>query len=234
VKTFLLLHGAWHGAWCWRDVASGLRAAGHRVATPTQTGSAERAHLLSRDITLERYVTDVVEVLETEDLSDVVLVGHSFGGIGITGAAGRAPHRIRHLVYLDSLILQDGQSAFSVLPPEVVATRHQLAQASSAGLSIPVPVPAAFGVIDPEQVAWLWAHCTPHPLSTYEDVFRLKGEVGNGLPATYIAVTPHYAPTAMSRNYAKARRDWRYLELEAGHDAMVTSAPELTKILLQI
>jgi pimeloyl-ACP methyl ester carboxylesterase len=233
MKTFVLLHGAWHGAWCWRDVASGLRAAGHRVFTPTQTGSGERAHLLTRHISLDRYVRDVVDLLEAEDLMEVVLVGHSFGGISISGAADRVPHRIRHLVYLDSLILNDGQSAFSIIPPDVAAMRRALASASG-GVSIPVPDPAAFGVTVPEQAAWLRKECTPHPLSTYEDVFRLAGEVGNGLPATYIAVTPHYVPTTASRDYARARADWRYLELEAGHDAMVTTPAALTEILLAI
>lgn len=233
MKTFVLLHGAWHGAWCWRDVAAGLREAGHRVFTPSQTGSGERAHLLSPDITLDRYVRDVVDVLESEDLSEVVLVGHSFGGIGISGAADRVPQRIRHLVYLDSLILNDGQSAFSILPPEIAAARRALALASG-GISIPVPDPAAFGVSVPEQAAWLRSECTPQPLSTYEDVFRLAGEIGNGLPATYIAVTPHYLPTTTSRTYARARPDWRYLELLAGHDAMVTTPAPLTEILLGI
>jgi pimeloyl-ACP methyl ester carboxylesterase len=231
MKTFVLLHGAWHGAWCWRDVAGALREAGHRVFTPTQTGSGERAHLLSHDITLDRYVRDVVEVLQAEDLLDVVLVGHSFGGIGISGAADRVRHRIRHLVYLDALILKDGQSAFSIIPPDVVAMRRALAS-ESGGVSIPVPDPAAFGVTEPGQVAWLRGACTPQPLSTYEDVFQLTREVGNGLPATYIAVTPHYVPTTASRDYARARADWHYLELEAGHDAMVTSPVALTETLL--
>ncbi|MDB5823834.1 MAG: putative esterase [Herminiimonas sp.] len=233
MKTYVLVHGAWHGAWCWRDVASGLRQAGHRVFTPTQTGSGERAHLLSRDITLDCYVRDVVDLLKAEDLSDVVLVGHSFGGISISGAADRVPHRIRHLVYLDALILNDGQSAFSMIPANVVAVRRALATASG-GVSIPVPDPAAFGVTVPEQAAWLRKECTPQALSTYEDVFRLKGEVGNGLPATYVAVTPHYVPTTGSRDYARARQDWRYAELEAGHDAMVTTPGALIEILLEV
>jgi pimeloyl-ACP methyl ester carboxylesterase len=233
MKTYVLLHGAWHGAWCWRDVVTGLREAGHRVFTPTQTGSGELAHLLSPDISLDRYVRDVVDLLEAEGLSDVVLVGHSFGGIGISGAADRVPHRIRHLVYLDSLILNDSQSAFSTIPPDVVAMRRALAS-TSGGVSIPVPDPAAFGVTLPEQVAWLCKECTPHPLSTYEDVFRLSSEVGNGLPATYIAVTPHYVPTTASRDYARMRADWHYMELEAGHDAMVTTPVALTEILLGI
>lgn len=233
-KTYVLLHGAWHGGWCWKRVEEPLRAAGHRVFTPTQTGVGERSHLLSKNVTLDTFVTDLVNVLEWNDLNDVVLVGHSFGGIGITGAAARVPQRIRHLVYLDSLILQDGQSPFSVIPPEVAAARRKLAQEFSGGLSMPVPDPKAFGVTDPQDTAWLKAKCTPHPLSTYEDVFKLKGPVGNGLPATYIAVKPDYAPLAASRAFAKGQSGWRYLEIDAGHDAMVTSPRALTEILLSV
>ena len=110
MTTFVLLHGAFHGGWCWARVAPILRAAGHTVFTPTQTGLGERAHLLHPGITLTTFVDDVVGVLETEELTDVVLVGHSFGGAAITGAAERVKHRLRHLVYLDSAIPQSGRS----------------------------------------------------------------------------------------------------------------------------
>jgi pimeloyl-ACP methyl ester carboxylesterase len=233
-KTYVLLHGAWHGGWCWNRVADPLRAAGHKVYTPTQTGLGERSHLLSKDISLDVFVNDLVNVLEWEDLRDVVLVGHSFGGIAITGAADRVPQRIRHLVYLDSLILENGQSPFSVIPPDVVAARRKLAQDFSGGVSMPVPDPKAFGVTDPTDAAWLKAKCTPHPLSTYEAKLTLKGPVGNGLPATYIAVKPHYGPTAAARAFAQARKDWRYMEIDAGHDAMLTSPRAVLDILSAI
>ena len=232
--TYVLLHGSWHGGWCWRRVADRLRAAGHVVYTPTHTGLGERSHLLSRDITLDVLVQDVVNVLEWEDLRDVILVGHSFGGIGITGAADRVPDRIRHLVYLDSLILENGQSPFSVLPPDVTEARRKLAQEFSEGVSVPVPDPSAFGVTDPEDLAWLKAKCTPHPVSTYDDALDLKNPVGNRRPATYIAVKPEYGPTAASRSFAKQQKNWRYVELEAGHDAMVTSPAALVDLLTTI
>lgn len=124
-QTYILLHGAWHGGWCWRSVADTLRARGHRVFTPTQTGLGERKHLLTPDITLETFVQDLLNVLEMEELTQVILVGHSFGGLAISGAADRAPARIRNLVYLDSVILQDGQAVFGVLPTDVVAARRK-------------------------------------------------------------------------------------------------------------
>jgi pimeloyl-ACP methyl ester carboxylesterase len=233
-KTYVLVHGAWHGAWCWKHVARSLRSAGHEVYTPTQTGLGERSHLLTEDIQLDTFVKDVVNLLEWEELENVVLVGHSFGGIAVTGAADLVPERIGHLVYLDSLILQHGQSAFSVVPPEVAAARRELAMTSSGGVTIPVPEPQAFGVSDPTDAAWLRAKCTPHPLSTYEDRFELHGPVGNNLPATYIAVRPDYAPLAAVREFARSQKNWAYMEMDAGHDAMITSPEPLSRILLAI
>jgi pimeloyl-ACP methyl ester carboxylesterase len=233
-QAFVLIHGSWHGGWCWVRVAKLLRAQGHRVFTPTQTGLGERSHLLTPGIGLGTFVTDLVHVLEWEDLTDVVLVGHSFGGVAITGAADQVPRRIRHLVYLDSLILRDGESAFSVFPPEVVASRRRLAQESSGGLSIPVPDASAFGITDPADAAWVKGRCTPHPISTYEDPMVLKNPLGNGLPVTYVAVTPEYGPTAASRTLAKEQAGWKYVELAAGHDAMVTTPNGVAEILLGV
>ena len=232
--TFVLLHGAWHGAWCWQRVAEPLRDAGHTVYTPTQTGLGERAHLLSTAITLETFIQDLLEVLEGQDLHDVILVGHSFGGVAITGAADRVPSRIRHLVYLDALVLENGQSPFSMVPPDVADARRKLARETSAGLSIPPPAADAFGVTDLDDAAWVEARCTPHPLSTYEDRLLLNGPVGNGLPATYIAVQPDYPPFAQCRAFARGRSDWDYRHIDAGHDAMITSPRALTDMLRDI
>ena len=115
-KTYVLAHGSWHGGWCWRPVAERLAAAGHRVYAPSYTGMGDRAHLLSRSITIDTFVEDLVQVIQTEELNDVILVGHSFGGIPITGVADRIPERLAHLVYFDAIVLQSGQNAFSVYP----------------------------------------------------------------------------------------------------------------------
>jgi len=224
--NFVLIHGAWHGGWCWSRVAEPLRAAGHRVYTPTQTGLAERSHLLSRDITLDTFIADIVNLLEWEDLDEVVLVGHSFGGLSAIGAADRVPKRIRHLVFLDALLLDNGQTVFDTMSPEFVASRRRLADETSGGLTLPVPNPASLGVTDVADAAWLRAKCTPHPLSTYESALMLDNPVGNGLPVSYVAVRPAFPALVDSRRYAQERRDWRYMEIEAGHDAMVT-APQL-------
>ena len=232
-KTFVLLHGAWHGGWCWKRVEERLRAAGHHVYTPTQTGLGERSHLLSKEITLDVFIDDLVNVLEWEDLTDVVLVGHSFGGIVTSGAADRASDRIRQLIYLDSLIIQNGQTVFSTMPPQTVADRRRLAQESTGGLAIPVPDTSFFGVTDADDAAWLKAKCTPHPLSTYESPLTLQAPVGHGLPVVYIAVKPEFAPAAGARAFAK-QQNWKYVEIDAGHDAMVTSPKALADTLLSL
>jgi pimeloyl-ACP methyl ester carboxylesterase len=235
-KTYVLLHGAWHGGWCWAKVAEALRAGGHRVFTPTQTGLGERRHLLSRGITLDTFVLDVVNLIEAEELRDAILVGHSFGGSGISGAADRMPERVRHLVYLDSLILEGGQSPFGRLPDEVVATRRCQALEQGEGVAIPPPPPTAFGI--PENhpdAAWVGRRLTPHPVGTYENPLRLEKPVGNGRPCTYIACTaPLYGPLEGARQWVRRQPGWTWREIATGHDAMVTAPAELARMLAEI
>jgi pimeloyl-ACP methyl ester carboxylesterase len=235
MKTYVLVHGAWHGGWCWTRVADRLRAAGHRVFTPTMTGLGERAHLLSKEITLDTFTTDVSNVIEFEELRDIILVGHSFGGMPISGAAERLPDRIRHLVYLDSLILPGGKAPFDMLPPDIVAARRKAAEESSGGLSIPNPPPSAFGVSTAEDVEWVKRRLTPHPLTTFASPLNIKGPTGNNLARTYIACTnPIYGPLEASRNAVKGQPGWSWVEIATGHDAMVTAPEELTRLLLEI
>src|SRR6202521_2240909 len=153
-QTFVLVHGAWHGGWCWSRVADRLRAAGHQVFTPTQTGLGERKHLLSKAITLDIFTKDIVNVIEAEELSRVILVGHSFGGLAISGGADAMPDKVRHLVYLDSLMVEGGRSPFDNLPPDIVAARRKAAEETSGGLSLPAPPPSAFGVSDTNDTEW--------------------------------------------------------------------------------
>jgi pimeloyl-ACP methyl ester carboxylesterase len=230
-RTFVLVHGAWHGGWCWSRVAQILRGRGHRVFTPTMTGLGERSHLISRSIDLELGVTDVANVLKFEDLKDVVLVGHSFAGSAISGVADRMPERLRQLVYLDAIMLEDGESPFSRLPEDVVAARAKQAQESSAGLSVPAPSASAFGVSNPEQAAWVEAHLTPHPFSTFNAPMKLAHKIGNGVPASYIVcVDPIYKALESSRDWVK-RHGWKMTEIASGHDAMVIAPDHLAEML---
>jgi pimeloyl-ACP methyl ester carboxylesterase len=234
-QTFVLVHGAWHGGWCWSRVADRLRSAGHQVFTPTQTGLGERKHLLSRDITLDTFSKDIANVIEAEELSDIVLVGHSFGGLAISGVADAMPDRIRHLVYLDSLIVEGGKKPFDILPPDVVAARLKAAEESSGGLSLPNPPPSAFGVSEPKDTDWVKRRLTPHPLGTYTSTLNIKGPIGNNLPRTYIHCTdPSYPALQASRDWVKAQQGWRWADIATGHDAMVMAPDELTRMLIGV
>src|ERR1700728_1571497 len=134
-RTFVLVHGAWHGGWCWSRVADRLRAAGHRVFTPTQTGLGERKHLLSKDITLDTFTADIVNVIEAEELSENILLGHSFGGNAISGGAAAIPGKRGHLVYVVPLMGEGGKARCDTLPPDVVGARRKAAEETSGGLS---------------------------------------------------------------------------------------------------
>ncbi len=227
---FVLVHGAWHGGWCWRHVAEYLRDAGHRAYTPTMTGLGERAHLLKADTGLATCIDDVCAVLQAEELDEVVLVGHSFAGPVISGVADRLPERLRQLVYLDAIVLQHGQSALSVFSEEVQHERRRTIDTD--GLRMAIPDPVKFGVTEPAQADWLRRRLTPHPLKAYTDALQLRHPLGNGLHKTYIAVTqPSYAPLADMRSWVREQPDWAWRELAAGHDAMVTSPAELAELL---
>ena len=234
-QTFVLVHGAWHGGWCWSRVADRLRADGHRVFTPTQTGLGERRHLLSKDITLDTFIADVANVIDAEELHDIVLVGHSFGGNAISGVADRMGERIRHLVYLDSLMVEGGKAPFDNLSADVVAARRKAAEESSGGLSLPNPPPLVFGVLDAADAEWVKRRLTPHPLSTYTSKLNIKGPVGNDLPRTYIHCTnPSYAALQASRDWVKAQAGWRWADIATGHDAMVSAPDELSRLLVSV
>jgi pimeloyl-ACP methyl ester carboxylesterase len=233
-QTFVLVPGAWHGGWCWRDVAAILRTAGHTVYTPTQTGLGERSHLLSRNITVDTFVDDIANVIQWEQLEKVVLVGHSFGGLSISGVADRMPERLSRLVYLDSLILENGQTPFSAVPSEIVAARMKAAEETSNGLSLPVPDPTQIGLLRDEDQRFVASRLTPHPLSTYTSPLHLRNPVGNGIPATYIHCSaPPYAPVAKSFAWARSR-GWPIVELKTGHVAMVTAPAEVARELMRL
>jgi pimeloyl-ACP methyl ester carboxylesterase len=230
-KTYVLVHGAWHGGWCWSKVASILRGRGHTVVTPTQTGLGERTHLISKSIDLDLFVTDITNVIKYEDLNDIVLVGHSFGGNAVSGVADTMRDRVRQLIYLDAVILENGQSVFGELPKDVVEARTKAAQESSGGLSIPAPQPSAFGISDAAQTAFVQSKLTPHPYNTFVSPLNLVNKVGNGLPTTYIVCTdPIYKPLEASRNWVKAA-GWKAVEIKSGHDAMVIAPEHLADIL---
>ena len=208
-KVYVLVHGAFHGGWCWKDVAARLRAMGHSVHTPTQTGLGERAHLLKLRPTLETFIEDMLQVIRCEELDNVVLVGHSFAGAIVSALGDRIPERLRHLVYLDAQLLQSGQSALDRVRPERRALYTQGAMASSGGLTIPPNKSAYYGITEAAMDVWLQSKLTPQPFQTFVDKLELAHPLGNGLPVTYIACSdPYFETTAASRELAKKMPGW--------------------------
>ncbi len=229
--TFVLVHGIWHGGWCWKEVAEILRGRGHGVTAPTHTGLGERSHLLSSSITLDTFVEDIVNHLKWGELNDVTLVGHSFGGAVIIGVADRVPERLAKLIFLDGAIMENGETWFGLLPKEMADARVAQAQESSGGVSLPVGAPQSFGVTEPEKVAHLESMLTPHPLATCTTPLTLTNPPGNGLPVAYIACTqPAYPPAAGAHERAR-EAGWPIQELATGHDAMVISPAETADLL---
>ncbi|MEL7465286.1 MAG: alpha/beta fold hydrolase [Pseudomonadota bacterium] len=232
MTDFVLVHGAWHGGWCWRRVADILRTRGHHVTTPTMTGLGERSHLLSSEITLTTFGEDIRMHLEFEDLSDVVLVGHSFGGSPISYAAECAPARVQRLVYFDAQVVRGGETPGSCAPPEAFALREQMARDHDDGLSLPPPPAEAMGVLEAADAAWIERMMTPHPWRTFTTPLQIEGPPGAGKLCRYIAcVEPDYTPLHWARERARDL-GWPMDEIAAGHDAMVT-APEALADLLE-
>lgn len=233
--TFVLVHGAFHGGWCWRHVANRICATGARVFTPTMTGLGERTHLLTREVGIETFFDDVCGVLVSEELTDVILVGHSFGGAVISGVADRMPDRIRQLVYLDAVIPQNGRSAISLLPPETQAIRLRTAQETSGGLTIPLPTETMFDLAPGPGRDWVARRITPHPLKAYTDPVHLNAPVGNGRPCAYIRCTnPVYPAVVPSYDAIKNQSGWTVIDIATGHDAMVSAPDALTDLLLSL
>jgi pimeloyl-ACP methyl ester carboxylesterase len=234
--TFVLVHGSMHGGWCWKRVVPLMRAAGHEVYTPTLTGLGERLHLAHPGIDLDTHIRDLLEVLEFEDLHDVVLVGHSYGTMVITGVADRVPERISHLVYLDGAMASDGQAVLDLFPPEWRASRRAQVDAEGDGWRQLPPADLTVWGISQDDEAWVRSKLVPQPFKTFTQPLRLTHAAGFGGPKTFIACLE--APAAGWRDAmvdrVRAEPGWHYRELATGHDAMITAPGALTGLLLEI
>lgn len=237
-RNYVLAHGSWHGGWCWRPVADRLRAAGHHVFTPSYTGMGDRSHLLSGSITIDTFIEDLVKVIETEELDQVILVGHSFGGVPITGVADRIPDRIAHLVYFDAVVLGDGKNSFSNYPKEEAESRIAAAGKALGRLAVPVPnpLPPVWGIAQgTPEYDWAQRQMTPHPLGSYTSPLNLKHPIGNGLPKTYIHCTePSHPILESSRSLVKSLPGWQWVEIAAPHEAHITHPDLLAELLLKV
>lgn len=236
MATFVIVHGAWSGAHAWRWVRPLLREAGHDVFTPALTGLGERAHLAHPAIDLDTHIADVTAVLHYEDLRDVVLVGHSYGGMVITGAADRAGDRLAHVVYLDAEVPTDGQSEFDLMPPEECAGYEEAARLRGEGWRVPPPFPDPLPADTPPVVAWAVQRMAAQPLRTMTQPLRLTHPEASAHRRTYIRCTEgkegQEVPEYVER--LSADPEWRLIELHENHVAHVSAPEALAATLIHV
>jgi pimeloyl-ACP methyl ester carboxylesterase len=233
--TFVLVHGAWHGGWCWQRVADRLRSGGHKVFTPTLTGLGERSHLLrpSSDLRIDigTHITDVVNVMKWERLTDIVLCGHSYGGFVISGVAEQMASAIRSIVFLDAFLPNDGDTTRSLTSAAVQdAIRSAL---DSGAIGMP-PRPAEFFGVNAADRAWVDGLCTPQPIGTFTYRIALTGARETIARKTYIRAK-NYANPGFDRAVATVKADlsWRCHEVASGHDVMVDAPERLSELLVE-
>jgi pimeloyl-ACP methyl ester carboxylesterase len=240
VATFVLVPGAWLGGWAWRDVAPRLREPGHEVYPVTLTGLGERVHLARPETDLETHISDVVNTIEWNDLDDVVLVGHSYAGIVVTGVADRVPERIGQLVYLDSAPLADGQAMTDLYPPEALAALKTAVDAHGDGWRLPFPWIAALGKdaslagLSKADRTLMESKATPQPWATYTQPLRLRHPEGGDYQRVAIACDDVRGLVAagIPPIVAMTQPPWRYVEIATGHWPMFSAPGELAEALL--
>lgn len=239
MTDFVLVHGAWHGGWCWRDVVPHLTRAGHRVHAVTLTGLGERAHLMTPAITLETHITDVASAIDMEEMDQLVLVVHSYGGMIGTAIADRMPQRLRHLVYVDAIVPAPGETWSSSHPGATREARLAAAQASP-DYSFPPPDPSIFG-LSGAQHEWVKRRQVPHPGHTYQSPLDFDPVRVASVPRTYVDCTqPALGSIDSTRRRIRDQAFWggawqrgaRIVEMKTGHDAMILAPAELSRILL--
>lgn len=230
MAAIVVCHGAWGGGWAWRRMRAPLRAKGHELFTPSYSGLAERFRFLSPSVGLSTHIEDVVALLFSEDLTGVVLIGHSYGGMVATGVADLQAGRIAQIIYFDAFVPADGQSVFDFHSPDERDRLREIANVHGAGWLMP-PSPLA-PEVPPGDAAWLKARRMPQPLKTFEEPIRLTGAAA-GLPRAYIYCTQKAPDDVFASFAARARDDpgWRYREIDSGHTPNATAPDRLADLI---
>ena len=241
MANIVLVHGAWPGGWCYRHTAVALRKMGHEVFTPTHTGVGERAHQAAENITLETHIRDVAGCIEAEEIRDIILVGHSYGGMVITGVADRMADRIKALVYLDAFVPGDGDSLMALLqkalePPAAAqfigGFRGAVLEKNSGMMH---PLTAEMLHVSPANREWVNRRCVPQALATFEMPILLSGKIEKVKRRVYI-LADGWDPSPF-RYFAKkytGAPGWDVIKLPSGHDVMVDMPNELAAAIAEI
>ena len=232
MAVFVVAHGAWRAGWAWRKVRPLIRAAGHEIFTPTHSGQGEREHLSRPEVNLDTHIQDVANVLLCEDLRDVVLIGHSYGGMVITGVAERVADRLSQLVYLDAFVPDDGQSLADLMPDGGQGFRKD-AQSTGDGWRVsPNPIPPD---TSPEDQAFMRARRLPQSIRTFEQPVHLTNPAAAKLRRTYIYCTRN--DSGVFTQFATRFSDdpaWRYREIAASHNPYITVPEQTSELLLSL
>jgi pimeloyl-ACP methyl ester carboxylesterase len=233
MATYVLVHGAWHGSWCWKRVRKALQAAGHEVFTPTLTGVGERSHLNSPSVDLETHILDVVNLIRWEEISDIVLCGHSYAGCVISGVADQIPERIRALVYLDAFVLEDGECLFDHVGAEGVRATREQVKTTGDGWKVD-PIPGEVFQVNPRDRAWMNAQCTTQSLACFEQRIKLTGGGDRVRDVTHVLATGFREGSPFPPMHERAKaRGWKTRTLTCGHDVMLDCPDELKALLLE-
>ena len=242
MATFVLVHGAWHGGWCWKKVAPLLRRAGSEVYTPTLTGMGERSHLAKlldpARINLDLHIRDIVHLLEYEDLKEVVLVGHAYAGMVITGTAELCPDRLGHLVYVNGVTPKDGEAMVDQLeavrgPQFATWVRDHIER--KEGFLPPPATPEdlgrRWGIHDPADLEWVMARATSQPVAAFAQPVKTGRPEAQAVPRSFVG-TSESGFDVVAETARKA--GWTVFHIDTGHDPMITTPEELAGILLKV
>jgi pimeloyl-ACP methyl ester carboxylesterase len=226
MATFVLVHGGWHGGWCWKRVAELLAAKHHTVFAPTLTGLGERSHLLKPDINLDTHILDIVNEIKWKDLRDVILVGHSYAGMVVSGVVEKMEKSIAALVMLDAFFPADGQSMCDIDP-----FKSRILEALDAGLTALSPLTAATLGVNEQDRAWVDAKCTPQPIQCLMQPVALSGARERIGKKAYIRAK-EFQFSAFDAGMSEARKHgWDTHEVPGGHDVMIDAPTQLAEIL---
>ncbi len=229
MSIFLLVHGGMSGGWCWNKVRSFLELTGQTVLTPTLTGLGERKHLSHKNIDLDLHIEDIVNTIIYEDLDNINLVGHSYGGMVITGVADRVPQKIKQLIYVDALLPFDGESMFDIIDQNIVDHLYNSAKDNGEGWQVQPASAEKCGLSDPEDIKRFNAYSTPHPLKTFQQPIHLKNNAIKNLDKIYIKCTQD---SALNPMLVRAKElGIRCRLLDSGHYPMITQPQKLADLL---
>jgi pimeloyl-ACP methyl ester carboxylesterase len=235
MEHFVLVHGAWHGGWCWEKVFPFLQGAGYGVTAPTLSGLGERSDELSGEINLSRHRADILRIIEEKDLRDIILVGHSYGGMVVASVSEVIPERISRLIYLDAAVPLDGRSVVD-LAPAFSSMARELDTPQGAVRVIPSPPPEAFGIIDREEIAWIKPLLSPMPYNALTEEIEIGNPAAARIPVSYILCAGQFSSASASAHLAAFKKlqseghDCRLIDLP--HDMMITHPRELADLLM--